>query len=70
MGQRLGTSKDMQKLVRAAEKSGWKVSITGGNHIKFMPPNPDQKIIFGALTGTPTGNKKLRAMLIKEGLRV
>jgi hypothetical protein len=68
MAKRLGTDKDTQKLLNAAEKQGWTISITKGNHIKCVPPTKDGQILIGALTGTPTGMKKFRASLMKQGV--
>jgi hypothetical protein len=70
MGKRIGTDKDTQRYLNAAEQQGWRVSVTGSNHIKCVPPEPDRRIVVGALTGCHTSMKKFRAMLVKEGLRV
>ena len=70
MGQRLGTDKDLQKLLNSAQKQGWDVQITRGNHIKCIPPDKTQDIIIGALTGHSVSNRKFKAMLIKAGLKV
>jgi hypothetical protein len=67
MGRHLGADKDTEKLVRAARKCGWTVSVTGGNHLKFTPPGSGH-IIFGALTGCGPGQRKLRAALVKAGV--
>ena len=67
MGTRLGADKDTEKLVRAARRSGWRVSVTGGNHLKFMPPDGGQ-ILFGALTGCGPGQRKLKMALMKAGV--
>lgn len=67
MGKRLGADKDTEKLIRAARRGGWDVSVTGGNHVKFVPPH-DGEIIFGSLTGCGPGQRKLRARLVKAGV--
>lgn len=63
-----GADKDTEKLIRLARKQGWDVSITKGNHIKFVPSDPQHGIIFGALTGSVTGQRKLRHQLRRAGL--
>jgi len=68
MARHTGADKDTEKLIRAARKQ-WgsdAVMITKGNHIKFVPPQGD--LIFGALTGCQTGQRKLKAQLRKAGL--
>lgn len=69
MAKRLGTDKDVQRLLNAAEKQGWKVEITRGNHIKCIPPDKSKDIIIGALTGHTTSNRKFKALLVKAGLQ-
>lgn len=64
---RLGTDKDIQRLVRAAEREGWAVSVTGGNHIRFRSPDGFTTII-GSMSGGVTSNKKLKSQLLKAGV--
>jgi hypothetical protein len=51
MAKRLGTSKDVEKAAKAARSQGWRVEITRGNHLKFVPPQKHLPIIILALTG-------------------
>lgn len=67
MSRHTGADKDTEKLIRSARKQGWDVSITRGNHVKFIPPH-NGGIIFGSLTGSITGQRKLGAQLRKAGL--
>jgi len=67
MGTRVGADKDTEKMVRAARKCGWDVKVTGGNHLKFTPPDGG-RILFGALTGCGPGQRKLKAALVKAGV--
>lgn len=67
MSRHMGANKDTEKLVRSARKQGWDVSLTKGNHIKFVPPG-NGGIIFGSLTGSVTSQRKLTAQLRKAGL--
>lgn len=67
---RVGASKDIEKLVKAARKQGWEVTVTGGNHLRFVPPDKSMPIVHGALTGTGPGIVKLRTQLRRSGLSV
>ena len=67
MSRHMGADKDTNKLIRAARKQGWNVSLTNGNHVKFVPPGTGS-IIFGSLTGSVTSQRKLRAQLQKAGV--
>lgn len=69
MARRFGTDKDTQKLLNAAEKQGWAISVTRGNHIKCVPPDKDGQILIAALTGNSTGMKKFRHSMIKAGVQ-
>lgn len=33
-----GINKEMRKLVQAAEGQSWRVELTNGGHLKFLPP--------------------------------
>lgn len=66
MSRHTGADKDTEKMIRQARKQGWDVSLTKGNHVKFVPP--EGAIIFGSLTGSVTSQRKLRAQLKKAGL--
>jgi hypothetical protein len=66
MGKGLGANKEIEKLARLARKQGWAVTVTGGNHLKFQPPNG--RPVFGGLTTCGPGVKKFQSMLRKAGL--
>jgi hypothetical protein len=66
MGKSLGANKEIEKLARVARKQGWEVTVTGGNHLKFTPP--EGRPIFGGLTTCGPGMKKFSAHLKKAGL--
>lgn len=68
MGRLLGTDKDIERLVRAARKAGWEVSITGSGHIRFRSPDRSVPLVFGALTTGTHGARALRRDLAKAGL--
>ena len=67
MGTRVGADKDTEKLVRSARRRGWLVTVTGGNHLRFQPPDGG-RILFGSLTGCGPGQLKLRRALGKAGV--
>lgn len=68
MARHTGADKDTEVLIRKARKQGWEVTITKGNHIKFVPANKEMSIIIGSLTGSVTGQRTLKRNLIKAGL--
>lgn len=68
MARNMGADKDTEKMIRAARKQGWDVSLTKGNHVKFIPPNKSFGIIIGSLTGSVTSQRKLRHQLVRAGL--
>lgn len=60
---RLGTNKDVEKLVKTARKAGVTVEITKGNHIKWTAPN--KQIYFCGLT---SGDSRTTVRKIKKFL--
>lgn len=69
MSRHLGANKEIEKIARIARKQGWTVSVTGGNHLKFVPPQGGMPI-FGGLTACGPGAKKFARTLQKAGLRL
>jgi hypothetical protein len=72
MSRALGTSKDLQKLIKIAEKNGFEVDITGNNHIKWkapVQPNGDRPIYFCGLTASDekVSIRKAKKFLIENG---
>lgn len=68
MAKHLGTDKETEKLRRIAEKNGWKVTVTGGNHLKWAPPNGEP--YFCGLTAGGYALPKLKNELKKRGLNI
>lgn len=68
MARSLGANKEVEKIARKAKKQGWEVTVTGGNHLKFVPPGGGQPV-FGGLTTCGPGMKKFIAHLRKAGLQ-
>lgn len=66
MSKRFGADKDTEKLARQAQKQGWTVRLTRGNHLMFTAPGGER--IVASLTGCNTGQKKLQRTLMKAGL--
>lgn len=69
MARGLGANKEIEKIARIARKQGWTVEVTGGNHLKFTPPN-NGRPIFGGLTTCGPGVKKFMSHLRKSGLKL
>jgi predicted RNA binding protein YcfA (HicA-like mRNA interferase family) len=69
MGKRLGTSKEVQSWADTAERLGWRVEITGGNHIKFMPPRRGE-IVIVPKTGSYRCELNVKSRLRRAGLPV
>lgn len=71
MVSRIGTSKDVKKIIKIAEGQGWHVKLTGGKHIQFIPKDRKQAMVVTSLT---TSDHKsilnLRAQLKKSGLKL
>ena len=65
---RLGTSKDVEKLARLARKHGMKIEITGGNHIKWI--GSSGQIYYTGLTPSSRYTNKLKKFLRSEGVPV
>lgn len=57
--------KEILAIAKQAEKQGWVVSRTGGDHIKFLPPNGLSMVICSS---SPSDHFTLR--LLKRDLRV
>lgn len=67
---RLGADKDVEKLAKKARAEGWEVTVTGGNHIKWLAPNGKDMVISG-LTGSrgnDAGWRKALTQLKRAGL--
>lgn len=57
--------KEIYQIVKQAEKQGWVVSRTGGDHLKFLPPNGMGMVICSS---SPSDHFTLS--LLKRDLRV
>lgn len=69
MGRRnVGTDDLTQSLVNKARAAGWHVTITGGNHLRFVPPDPAKPIVIGSLSGSKAAARDTRSRLRRSGL--
>lgn len=67
MGKLVGTNKDVQKLINLAESNGFRVIVTGKNHLKWTAP--DRSIYFCGLTSgdNRVTLNKLKNWLVAKG---
>jgi hypothetical protein len=66
---RLGADKEIEKAARKARKEDWEVTVTGGNHIRWV--DPDGKVVcISGLTGAGPGWVKAKNQLKKSGLHI
>jgi len=59
----VGCDKDMEKALRIVRKAGWRVYMTGGNHLLVLGPEPHQRCTLSLSTnggGTKAGLRQLR----------
>ena len=60
---------ELREIEDAAREAGWTVSRTARGHVRFVPPDPNGKIVITA--GSPSdirGLRNLRAQLKRQGL--
>lgn len=61
--------KNLRKVIRAARHQGWVVEPTRNGHLKFVPPNPEQRILFtGSTPSDHRGRTNFRKDLERSGL--
>jgi len=65
MSKRVGTDKDVEKLIKIARKHNVVVEITKGNHLKWVAPNG--QIYFCGLTSS--GNSQVVVRKVKKFLK-
>lgn len=61
-------AKEMRKLADALEAQGWKVTKTTKGHYRFVPPDPEKRIVHTG--GSPSDHrafKNLKADLRRQG---
>lgn len=64
------TNKEIADIVRTVEHTpGWSVGLTGNNHLRFSPPDPDAApIITGSNPSCYRALANVRAQLRRAGL--
>jgi len=63
--------RDLEPLIAAARRQGWRVEPTGGGHMRFRPCDPAAPLIFTA--STPSDRRAIsamRAQLRRAGLDI
>lgn len=58
---------DIEKIARQARKTGWTVTVTGGNHVKWISPNKEITLTSG-LTANTRSWANFKVLLRKAGL--
>lgn len=69
--QRRALGKMLRPLWDAATAQGWRVELTGANHVRWLSPDPEAAPIVTALT--PSSQRTMlnvRAQLRRAGLKV
>jgi predicted RNA binding protein YcfA (HicA-like mRNA interferase family) len=61
--------KDLRQLRRRAEKAGWTVTHTRGEHLRWLPPDGGPIVISPSSPSDWRGFKNLKARLKRGGLR-
>lgn len=68
---RLSPNKEVNRVIKKALKSGWRVEKSGGSHILFFPPNVDDGFVTMSSTPSSTRNyKNALSRLRSKGLKV
>jgi len=67
----MSPSKDINKIVKLAQKQGWEVVKTNGSHIIFYPPNARDGLVTMPSTPSSTRNfKNVLSLLKSKGLKL
>lgn len=70
MPPKIGTSKEVKKIIKLAKSQGWQVRMTGGKHIQFIPKDKRQSMVVTSLTASDQrAINNLRAWLRSSGLK-
>jgi hypothetical protein len=63
------SSGDVRRLIEVAESQGWAIGVTGGNHLRFIPPDRTKPMVH--MSSTPSDHravKNLEGQLRRAGL--
>lgn len=62
--------KPLADLYRVAKEQGWRVETSGGNHIRWLPPDGSRPVYSANSTRDNREEKNVRAKLRRAGLRI
>lgn len=63
--------KELRPIVKRARKQGWKVDVTRGGHVRFVPPpSGGSMVIASASASDSRAMKNLRAQLRRAGMEI
>lgn len=62
--------KDLRKLVKKAKKLGWTVEVTGGTHLKWIPPWDADFVMTGSTPSDYRAWKNICQRLRRAGLKL
>lgn len=67
---KIGARKEYRPLVKDARKQGWKIDLTGNNHLRFWPPHGGPPVITSNTPSDGRAKKNLIAALRRGGLTI
>lgn len=65
----MASSKDLKPLLRSAEKQGWTISRTRGDHLKWTHPDGGMPYFSSSTPGDSRAVHNIRKDLMRRGLR-
>jgi hypothetical protein len=67
-----GSDRETRAILQAVEAApGWRIELTGGEHWKIFPPDPDKPALITSKTSSDwRGLRNLKARLKRDGLIV
>jgi hypothetical protein len=71
MSKQLSPNKEIVKIVRKAQKQGWRVEKASSSHILFYPPNIEDGIV--TMSSSPSSfrnHKNILSLLKAKGLKL
>lgn len=71
MSKQMSPNKDIMKIVRQAQKQGWRVEKASNSHVLFYPPNVDDG--FVTVSSSPSSfrnHRNVLSLLKAKGLKL
>jgi hypothetical protein len=65
---RLKVPEPLRRLAAAARADGWLLTVTGGGHLKWMPPQGGAPVFTASTPGDWRSSRNARAKLRRAGL--